>query len=62
MQRGQWSEVTAIASRDPEKARGSSGTAGNSESLRFIRRFLADADIDAIYNPLPNRSARSVER
>ena len=54
MQRGQWSEVTAIASRDPEKARGAAERLGIPKAYGSYEDLLADADVDAIYNPLPN--------
>ena len=37
MQRGQWSEVTAIASRDLEKASAAAATLGIAEGLRILR-------------------------
>ena len=54
MQRGQWSEVTAIASRDLEKARAAAAKLGIPKAYGSYEELLADADIDAIYNPLPN--------
>jgi predicted dehydrogenase len=54
MQRGQWSEVTAIASRDLEKARHAAERLGIPKAYGSYDDLLADADIDAIYNPLPN--------
>jgi predicted dehydrogenase len=54
MQRGEWSEVTAIASRDPEKARAAAAQLGIPKAYGSYEALLADKDIDAIYNPLPN--------
>lgn len=44
------SEVTAIASRDIEKAR----AAGLAKAYGSYEELMADPDIDVIYNPLPN--------
>ena len=54
MQRGQWSEVTAIASRDPAKAQRAAATLGIPKAYGSYDELLADPDVDAIYNPLPN--------
>lgn len=54
MQRGDWSEVTAIASRDPEKARRAASQLGIPKSYGSYEELLADRDVEAIYNPLPN--------
>jgi len=54
MQQGTYSEISAIASRDLEKAR---QTAQNLKIPKFYgscEELLADAEIDAVYNPLPN--------
>jgi len=54
MQQGTYSEISAIASRDLEKAR---QTAQNLKIPKFYGSYeelLADAEIDAVYNPLPN--------
>jgi predicted dehydrogenase len=54
MQQGAWSEVTAIASRDIEKARRAAQTLGIPKAYGSYEELLADAEIEAIYNPLPN--------
>jgi predicted dehydrogenase len=54
MQRGEWSTVTAIASRDPEKARAAAARLGIAKAYGSYDELLADPEIDAIYNPLPN--------
>jgi predicted dehydrogenase len=54
MQRGQWSTVTAIASRDLAKAQAAAERVGIASTYGSYDDLLADPDIDAIYNPLPN--------
>jgi predicted dehydrogenase len=54
MQFGELSEVTAIASRDAEKARKASETLRIAKSYGSYEALLSDPEIDAIYNPLPN--------
>jgi predicted dehydrogenase len=54
MQRGQWSVVTAIASRDLAKARRAAAALGIPKAYGSYDDLLADPDVDAIYNPLPN--------
>ena len=54
MQKGEWSEVAAIASRDPEKARSAACELGIAKSYGSYEALLADPDIEAVYNPLPN--------
>src|SRR2546425_902356 len=54
MQRGEWSEVVAIASREPEKARQAAARLGIPKAYGSYEEMLADPDIEAIYNPLPN--------
>jgi predicted dehydrogenase len=54
MQAGQWSTVHAIASRDPEKARQAARRLGIPRSYGTYEELLADPDIEAVYNPLPN--------
>src|SRR4030088_131136 len=54
MQRGEWSEVTAIASRDLDKARQAAKELGIPKAYGSYEELLADPDIEAIYNPLPN--------
>jgi predicted dehydrogenase len=54
MQRGEWTEIAAIASRDLAKAQQAAGKLGIPKAYGSYEELLADPDIDAIYNPLPN--------
>jgi predicted dehydrogenase len=47
-------EVAAIASRDIEKARAAAGKLGIAKAYGSYEELLADPEIEAIYNPLPN--------
>ena len=55
MQRGDWSEVIAIASRDPRKAEEAASALGIARAYGSYEELLADPQIEAIYNPLPNQ-------
>ena len=54
MQQGAFSAVTAIASRDLGKARGAAASLGIPKAYGSYDELLADPEIDAVYNPLPN--------
>ena len=54
MQQGELSEVTAIASRDLRKAQRAARDLGIAKAYGSYEELLADRDIDAVYNPLPN--------
>jgi predicted dehydrogenase len=54
MQRGAYSDIVAIASRDLQKARSAAGDLGIPTAYGSYEELLADPDIEAIYNPLPN--------
>lgn len=54
MQRGEHTEVTAIASRDLDKARQAASALNIPKAYGSYEELLADPEIDAIYNPLPN--------
>ena len=54
MQQGNWSEVTAIASRDLAKANQAAQSLGIPKAYGSYEELLADDEIEAIYNPLPN--------
>ena len=55
MQKGEWIEVTAIASRDLRKAEETARTLGIAKAYGSYEELLADPQIEAIYNPLPNQ-------
>lgn len=55
MQKGEWSEVTAIASRDQSKAEKAARALGIARAYGSYEELLQDAEIEAIYNPLPNQ-------
>jgi len=54
MQRGKHSQITAIASRDLPKARKAARSLGIPKAYGSYDEMLADPEIDALYNPLPN--------
>lgn len=54
MQRGEWSEVIAIASRDVKKAQAVARPLSIPKTYGSYEDLLADPDVEAIYNPLPN--------
>lgn len=54
MQRGQYSAVTAIASRSLEKAQAAAAELGIAKAYGSYEALLADPDVDAVYNPMPN--------
>ncbi len=54
MQKGEWSKVAAIASRDLSKAKTAADKLGIGKALGSYEELLADPEIEAIYNPLPN--------
>ncbi|MCG3140983.1 MAG: Glucose--fructose oxidoreductase [Anaerolineae bacterium] len=54
MQRGKYSEVVAIASRELTRARQAAHALGIPKAYGSYQELLADPDIDAVYNPLPN--------
>ncbi len=55
MQKGEWSDVTAIASRDLVKAEAVAQSLGIAKAYGSYEELLADPQIEAIYNPLPNQ-------
>ena len=55
MQQGQYTTVDAIASRDLARAREAADALGIATAYGSYEELLADPDIDAIYNPLPNQ-------
>lgn len=54
MQQGAYCEMAAIASRDLEKAEAAANRLGIPMVYGSYEELLADSEIDAIYNPLPN--------
>ena len=54
LQKGQWTEVTAIASRDRIKAQDSARALGIARAYGSYEELLSDSEIEVIYNPLPN--------
>jgi predicted dehydrogenase len=54
MQRGAWTRVDAIASRDESKARQAAQELGLARAYGSYEALIADPDIDAVYIPLPN--------
>jgi predicted dehydrogenase len=54
IQRSRLGRVEAIASRDAERARRAAAELGIGKAYGSYETLLADPDIDAIYNPLPN--------
>jgi predicted dehydrogenase len=55
MQLGQYTRVTAIASRNLEAARTAADALGIEAAYGSYEALIADPDVDAIYNPLPNQ-------
>ena len=55
MQRGEYSTVAAIASRDLARARDVASALGIPDAYGSYEELLADPNIDVIYNPLPNQ-------
>src|SRR6267154_185109 len=54
MQNGSLSEIAAIASRDAGKAEKAAKSLGIPKAYGSYEALLADPEIEAIYNPLPN--------
>jgi predicted dehydrogenase len=54
MQRGEWCEVTAVASRDLEKAKQVAERFGIPKAYGSYEELLDDDSIEVVYNPLPN--------
>ncbi len=58
MQTGELTQVTAIASRQQEKADAAAMHLGLDKSYGSYGALLEDSEIDAVYNPLPNHLHR----
>jgi len=54
MQKGEWSEIGAISSRERNKAEKAAAQLGIPKAYGSYEEILADPGIEAIYNPLPN--------
>lgn len=54
MQQGQYCEIVAIASRDLAKAQQVADRLGIRKAYGSYETLLADPEIEAVYNPLPN--------
>src|SRR3981189_2609902 len=54
MQKGEWIDVAAIASRNLHKAQEVARTLGIAKAYGSYEELLADPQIEAVYNPLPN--------
>src|SRR5262249_11763645 len=54
MQKGEWTEVVAIASRNKQTAGAAANKLGIPKAYGSYEELLADPDIETIYNPLPN--------
>ena len=54
MQRGEISKIAAIASRDLGKAQAAADKLSIKHAYGSYVELLADAEIEAVYNPLPN--------
>jgi predicted dehydrogenase len=55
MQKGQFTTIAAIASRDLAKAQQAAATLGIPTAYGSYEELLADPNIDAVYIPLPNQ-------
>src|SRR5437764_15368717 len=54
MQKGEWSEIAAIASRDLKKAKEAARKLGIPKAYGSYGEPLADTEIEVVFNPLPN--------
>src|SRR6202049_714086 len=54
MQRGEWCQIAAIASRDLQKAQRAAKELGIGKAYGSYEELLADPEVEAVYNPLPN--------
>jgi predicted dehydrogenase len=54
MQQGEHCAITAIASRDQGRAREAAASLGIAKAYGSYEELLADPEIDAVYNPMPN--------
>jgi predicted dehydrogenase len=54
MQRGAYTEVAAIASRDLKRAQAAARQLGIPKAYGSYEELLADPEVNAVYNPMPN--------
>jgi predicted dehydrogenase len=54
MQQSPWCEIRGIASRNAEAARKAAASLGIPKAYESYEALLADPEIEAVYNPLPN--------
>src|SRR5687768_3255643 len=54
MQRSPWCEITAIASREPSRAKEAAQELRIPSAYGSYEELLADENVEAVYNPLPN--------
>jgi predicted dehydrogenase len=54
MQKGAYSEIAAVASRDRQKAEEAARKLGIPKAYGSYEELLQDREIEAVYNPLPN--------
>jgi predicted dehydrogenase len=54
MQKCEWAEISAIASRSLEKAKAAASQFAIPNAYGSYEEMLADPEVEAIYNPLPN--------
>ena len=59
MQQADNCEIVAIGSRNLETAKEAASKLGIPKAYGSYEELLADPDIEAVYNPLPNHLARS---
>src|SRR5258705_736197 len=55
MQKSKWCEIRAIASRSAESAEEAASALGIPRAYGSYEELLADPEIEAVYNPLPNQ-------
>jgi predicted dehydrogenase len=55
MQKGDWIDVIAIASRDLQNGQETARALGIAKAYGSYEELLADPQVEAIYNPLPNQ-------
>lgn len=55
MQQGEYTTITAIASRDLARSQSAAAALGIPTAYGSYEELIADPNIDAIYNPLPNQ-------